>query len=345
MRQKNIDQIKRIIEAIEIQPDRKLFYLHQEFNAYGNYGSAEPVSNDMLQQNLQALIYANFYCRGEGHLNNSNDLEVASDESRRKEFTNALREANASEDRWDYGWQIESPDASGAFHGRKGNHVRQIYPGEFIREYFSRKSPQKHEPVRIWIRRESDEPSDSFYYAFGNTLTEDDHLMLVRFYFNVLPEGAAFLLKSITSSFNYYLIPFQFKCLNDPVLYSRSDTAVLYLNKRYITLAFSILAEMYHRLRPYFQSFVPMFTKKIADGFGFAENPSDPGESFGTNRSRIIANSIVRAFNDQIRRDQWLDSVTKAIEASGYSLDDFHLNPGSHFPYHFHHLNSYEYAF
>lgn len=344
---KNTDHIKTIIEAITIQPDRKLLHLQKEFNAYSGYGEQETISNDMLLHNLQSLIYTTYYCRGEegtAHMTVHDATDLKDEDGRRDAFRAELREANTSSEGWDHGWDVETINSAPPYHARKGNHTRQLYPGEFIKEFYSHHDPRQSERVKIWMRRASDDAADAFYYAFGNSLAEDDNQVLIRFYFNIIPQGAGALMKSITTSFNHYFIPFQYKCLNDPDLYTRRDAAVLYINRRYTTIAFSILSGLYSSLHHYFKAGTPLFTKKIANGFAFAENPVNPQESFGTSRARLIASSIVRAFNDNIPPDEWAEVVMRRIEETGYSLENFHLNPGSHFPYHFHDLTTYQYA-
>jgi hypothetical protein len=342
MDQKNIDPIRAIIDAIDIQPDRKLFHFGKELNVYGETPS---VSNDMLQYNLQTLIYGHYYCRGEYSSYPEERKEVSpSDDSIRQNFVTQLQTANTSVSCWDYGWTVESSHSPGTFQGRKGNHMRILNPGEFIKDQFYHGALQPGELVRIWLPKESDGSSDSFYFAYGNCVTEDDHESLIRFYFNLVPEGAALLVNLITTTFNRYHIPFQFKCLNDPALYSRSDTAVLYLNKRYVSLCYPLLKGIHENLQPYFRRLTPLFTRRIDDGFAFAESPRHPGESFGTNRSRLIAAGIVHAFNEQSPKDQWVRCVTETIETNGYSLDHFHLNPGSRYPYPFEEQKTYRYA-
>jgi hypothetical protein len=179
------------------------------------------------------------------------------------------------------------------------------------------------------------EKKDIFYFVFGETLTENQPGWVVRFYFNIHPKGSPHLIAALCRAFNRYGIPFEFKCLNRPDLYTRTDAAVLYLDNRYYTIGLALLGGIYRELQAYFQAACPLFTRKIAPGFGFAENPLNPQESFGTSRSRLIARSLAAAFNEGLDKQLWKESVLSAIGRDGYELQTFYLNPGSHYSYHF----------
>lgn len=331
MEEQNIQIIGNILNAIEIGKDRRLYFEGKEYNSFGD----GEISNEMLSHNLQQLIYKEFYMADRERSNGKevgphNDPPTPPDD-----FLQRLRTANSSRERWDRGWMVDSIDMNGSLHVKKGNFSRHAYSGEFIKESFAHRSTEKNDSLKLLVRNEHWEKDDVFYFVFGETLAEDQYEWLARFYFNLAPEGSPPLIRAICRGFNRYFIPFQFKCLNHPHLYSRTDAAVLYFDRRYFTIGYEILSGIYRALARQFRSACPLFTLRIAPGFAFAENPPDPAESFGSSRSRLIARAVVAAFNEARDKQTWIQAVSGTIRQNGYDLNSFYLNPGSHYPYHF----------
>jgi hypothetical protein len=74
---------------------------------------------------------------------------------------------------------------------------------------------------------------------------------------------------------------------------------------------------------------VPLFTKKLRNGVGLAEEPNT-GESFGMHRCRLTAEGIVEAW---YRGDQTIQGRMQAVNArfafNNLKLEKPYLNPGS----------------
>jgi hypothetical protein len=154
-------------------------------------------------------------------------------------------------------------------------------------------------------------------------------MSLVRFYWHVSAAGAAPLVAGLTQALNRFAIPFRFKCLSMAQLYDRTDPAVLYLAKRYYRIAAEVLPAAYKAVHPFLLADTPLFSKPLAAGLGFAENPKS-GESFGMNRCRLAAEAICNAHARGIdAADARLSDIAAAFEAAGLSLDRPYLNPGS----------------
>lgn len=344
----NRDSIHRIIDTVEIDPDRRLFHQQVPFSLY------EPghVSTEMLFNNLQQLIYTRFYSANQaGHGDSQAPAEIghrhaeapsvvghreaAAHSEAAGAFVRRLREANTSKERWDRHWSIAGISPQGNFHVIKGNYARIAYSGEFIKEDFSQRHPQANDRIKLLARKEYFHDQQSFYFVFGQSMAEAQQEWLCRFYFNITPEGAAGLVAAISGMFNRYSIPFEFKCLSKPEDYTRTDAAVLYLENRYFPIGLQLLRSIYSDLSGYFRDACPLFTKKLAPGFAFAENPYSSGESFGTSRCGLIAKSILKAYDQGMRKDHWPEAVTTLIENEGFKLAAFYLNPDSHYPYRF----------
>src|SRR5262245_55857332 len=94
-----------------------------------------------------------------------------------------------------------------------------------------------------------------------------------------------------TSLLNASRVPFRIKVLRDPAAYRRADAGVLFLRRhdraRIDPLIARITAAVAEGLRPE----VPLFTKRLADGLGFAEDPAG-SLSFGQHRCRLVAEAL-----------------------------------------------------
>jgi len=248
-----------------------------------------------------------------------------------------LSRHNQAREDFDAGWVIEQVDMQGAITAGKGNYKRIVLPGEFLNESSFQQKPFPNTAIRIYARKEHASVHTGFYYLFGTTIAEDNPSMLVRLYFNVKPEGSAGLVGELSALFNKYSIPFSFKCLHHPSLYTRADAAVLYFDKRYSDIIFRLLPAIYSRHSKWFNEDTPLFTRRIARGLAFAENPFHQQESFGTHISKMITQGMLHCFNQEIPKKAWAAEVISNIkERHGYrDIETLYLNPGSVYPYHF----------
>ena len=82
----------------------------------------------------------------------------------------------------------------------------------------------------------------------------------------------------------------------------------------------SVYVDIANRLRPD----APLFTKELAAGLGFAE---DPGGSFGEHRCRILAHCLLRCRAQTVA--ERLQAVEEAFRERGLSLAHSWLNAGS----------------
>jgi hypothetical protein len=179
--------------------------------------------------------------------------------------------------------------------------------------------------VSVFIAPGSAELQPGYYYSFGETLSEfEANEQVVRFFWNVTSDGAPRLMQSVTGKFNRFQIPFRFKCASRASDYPRRDAAVLYLHSRYYPIAALVVEAVHAQLSPWLRPGTPLFAKRLADGLAFAE---DPGESFGENRSKILAAAMVATRGKS--SDERKAEVRRAFEARGLSLDRPWLNPGS----------------
>jgi type III HopA1-like effector protein len=324
-----LDDIQQIVELVGIEADDKLSFRGEPYEGY-DYPEASAEAG--LFHNLSNLLYSACYTRSNAKQQNS----ISNDEV--DSFLPTLSEANASTEHYDCNWIVEEIEQTGNILVRKGGYKRHTFAGDFIREHFGQGPLQRGESVNIRVLPEYGtelETAEAFYFVFGETLLESNNSTVVRLYFNLIPKGANALVALISNKLNRYNIPFQFKCLNRPTLYTRCDSAVLYFDKRYFDIVGDIMAENYSSLKKWLNVEVPMFTRILVPGIGFAENPFSASESFGTNRCKIIAQAIVNAWKDKQPKDNWLDYILKNIQKNYLLPEALYLNPNSKYPYHF----------
>ncbi|MBC7776574.1 MAG: hypothetical protein H7246_14160 [Phycisphaerae bacterium] len=328
-----LDDLQNIVASVDISADGQLSF---QGKPYQGYSFPEASVEAGLFHNLNNLLYSACYTRSSG---GESGYVAAEDNS----FLAQLRAANASAERYDCGWTVEEIEQTGNILVRKGGNKRHTYAGDFIREHFGHGPLQRGEQVNIRVMPEygaEPESHDVFYHVFGETLLDNNNSAIVRLYFNLGPEGAAPLITLISNQLNAYKVPFQFKCLNHPSLFTRSDSAVLYLDKRYFEIVSELLSKGYAGLKQWLKPTLPMFTKILAPGIGFAENPFSANESFGTSRCKIIAQGIVDAWKDKQPKDQWIGFILKNIQKNFLLPEAMYLNPNSKYPYHFPHFEN-----
>ena len=137
------------------------------------------------------------------------------------------------------------------------------------------------------------------------------------------------MIELLTKNLNQYYIPFVFKCLNNPALFTRSDAAVLYVSKPYYAITATILASVYLQIKNELNPEIPGFTKELNPGLGLAEDPGN-GESFGMSRCGIIAQGITAAYQSGLATNEnTLYHIRKAFEGRGIQPGTLFLNAGS----------------
>jgi hypothetical protein len=80
---------------------------------------------------------------------------------------------------------------------------------------------------------------------------------------------------------------------------------------------------------------VPLFSKYLLPGLGFAEDPGN-GESFGMNRCRLLAEAVCRAHaSGEPSALARMAAVREVFGENGLALAAPYLNPGSRDDYPF----------
>jgi len=135
--------------------------------------------------------------------------------------------------------------------------------------------------------------------------------------------------------FNHYSVPFMFKCLNHPLLYTRADSAVLYLEKNRFAIASRLLLQLIKKHSKAFAPTTPLFTKPLAKGVSFAEDPGN-GKSFGMSWCELLAEGAVKFYETSASNATKKESlILELIKKNGLLLEAPHMKANSFYPYNF----------
>lgn len=311
--------IIELINDIEISRANQVLFRHQTFINSFNFSSEHTITE------IQNLFYRFFFLKKTLPQSNFEGNKV---------FYSKLIKSNFSKDKFHKYWIIEHINIDGSIIVTNKDKRLSVQPGHYILTQNSA-SPQLLDSVMLYKNSEEYSDNDFFYHVFGEQLDENFYEAMVRFYFNLYPEGALKIISILTKKLNKLKIPFHFKCLKNSEDYTRADSGVLYLDKRYFIDFKPVLKEIINETKSYLKTETPLFTLKLHDGIGFAENPPNPNESFGMSRCRLIAEGIWQAHENKLPKSEWLNSICSYIKNQGYDLEKFYLNPNSRFPYDF----------
>lgn len=296
-------EIKQIVDAVQVHSPtqysingqlRNIPQLQQPFaspsvKTADTHAMEEPRGAQMLMPYLENELYSKFYIKPtEG--NNSNTYIWQA-----RDFMNELSRANNGTGTWESGWKIVSVEDSGRIKVTKDNIIfwvdmtgiltkkKNIRPGDFC---------------RIRIAKEMRQLVPGFYMAIGNgdiNNQRDTMKNLVRLYWNLTSEIAPTYMRLVTERLNAGSLPFRTKVLSDPRSYTRADAGVLYIEKVYFTRIRNAVNDIYNQIKDHLKPEVPMFTKRLYDGLGLAEDPGN-GMSFGMSRCKILAKSLCNCY-------------------------------------------------
>ena len=281
--------------------------------------------------NLETRLYADFYCHGFARPT----VQEAADPLVRgmTPFVEVLSGANRGSGYREDGWEVRAIEDGKVVVRRDGLEL-WVRPEDCLAEQGSPIGPG----MRLSLRFPKDllGISPGFYMALGDErLTSDTPQDLVRFYFNITGAGAVQFVQTATSLLNSAHLPFKLKVLNDPARFTRCDAAVVYVRKSNYGAASEMLARIYPRVSTSLRPVTPAFTKPLAPGVGFAEDPGG-GESFGLHRCRLLADGMIRAYEQGKKSvNERLEAVVDRFAEEGISVEKPFLNPNSTDDYEF----------
>jgi hypothetical protein len=306
---------------------------HQPLQHFGQNSGDDGQARLNLQNRLAQVLYSTYYCTGR-----TDAPELASTvlppAAAREQSMARLSAANQTADGFDPAWTVYSVDGHGTAFVSKNGYLRQLVPGQWEFANPAETNLQVGAVVKLKMSREDKAMQPVFYHVRGRELVSQQ-AEFVRVYFHTTFTGAEQLVRGITGTFNRYRLPFLFKCLNHPDLFTRTDSAVLYVSKFDFRLAARLLQPILNEMQPELQATVPLFTRELRPGVSFSEDPGS-GQSFGMNRCSLLAEALLSAHYKQLDSPEGqLAEIRRLLTKNG--LDEQHLyrNPNSHLPYDF----------
>jgi hypothetical protein len=238
----------------------------------------------------------------------------------------SLRAISASSAHWDGGWLPVGPPEPGGRFIMKGDALRWAPAGECL------VASSGGAPGRCWllVRHDARELMPGFHFLFGRTPGDAaDEFRPVRFYLHSRASTAAAVGATIADLLDAFGVPFRYKTLDFAAGYDRTDPSVLYVAARHAVMVERLLRHAFSETPGrWLDASVPLFTRRVADGIGFAVDPGN-GESFGTDRCRIVAEGILDAWRagEASEAGRWA-AVEDRFAALGVSLDRPYLGAG-----------------
>lgn len=285
---------------------------------------ARPSAEGYLLEPLTAGVYQYLYAHPDGNGEAAFQPGAPDDDLIRE-----LDRANQVQSSDQEGWQIQAMLDGGAILARRQGMVRKVPAGQYV-------CAENHFPLRVGseIRvihlRGTWRAQPGFYHVFGaDSCDIAEALHLVRLYFNVRLDQAAPFTRVLTGVLDRYRIAFNFKIATRIYDFSRVDTAVLYIPQRMFAPLMQVLRGVLPELLPMLDAQTPYFTRKIAPGIGFAEEPETKG-SFGSVRSALVARALLASRDgESICPAQFHANFLSEVAAAGLDPKALHLRAGS----------------
>lgn len=337
MKEQILAEMRRIIRAIIIHSETSFSFAGQvivQSDITAQYMQSLYPSQNQLVTRLQQKIYGSCYCQrftGSGR-----EERINTPQTPENGFMQTLSDANSSHERWDAGWQIYQALPSGQVLAHKYGLTRVLWPGEFVALDGMGMAPRAGANISLFVARESRTMQPGFYFAFGETITDQqDDSWIVRFYWNIKESAAPMLIRLITQKLNRFQVPFRLKCLSFSSQFNRADACVLFVSKRYAKLVSELLVGIQQEVQASLKPETPLFTRQLARGLGLAEDPGN-GESFGMSRCRMFAEGLWSAYQQGLHSEEArLQVVVQQFEKHGIDLQYPYLNTGSKDEYKF----------
>jgi hypothetical protein len=230
-------------------------------------------------------------------------------------FIADLSQANHGTGVWETGWQFKGEEA-----GTDRMIVRKNELNFWVEK--ERVRLTDNNGCMVKAEKECRLLNAHFYYAYGNTdktlIAAYEHQSL-RFYWNICAPAAITYIDAVTDILNIRNIPFTTKVLSDAAAYTRSDAAVLYIDRSQLDEVLPLIPLIYEQVKAGIKAAAPLFVRQLLPGVGFAEDPSN-GMSFGISRSKLIAETLYTCLQEGISgHAQWEEQLEEAFEQTGIS--------------------------
>jgi len=314
--------LEQIVRGVRLDRNGRLFWFGHLLSSpswWERRHRLAGATSARLHRHLQWKLYNDVYTTGDA---GAPRWRVSSNlEENAQEFQARLAEANHGRGYPIWARYVERSDAAKLIVDHEGIRYR-AGPADF------KDLPDERKPGDLLCLRAAkgtSRYSPGFYLAFGDTRPASARSNLIRFYWNLTPEGAPALLAEVTKGLNALNLPFQVKTLLDPRSYTRADSAVLYLEHEHVREASPVIHSAMRRVETELRPAVPAFTRPIARGVAWAEDPGN-GESFGVHRTSLIAEALLTAHEQGKSTDRArLDAIETRFASEGIDIQNLHL--------------------
>lgn len=315
------DAIKRLVEACDITPDGAISVAGKRYFEPAP-GASEAQTTDNLATCIYHLAYVQSTAPGSAPAAGRSDIKLSG----------IIRQANAGKTAMAPDWTLVELLPDNAVLASRHGKTRRFQAGQYL-------AIDGEFPLTpgtgLLVRHinGSDKLQHGFHYCFGDGHQDpNDKSPMVRLYWNVRVAQVSAFTSLLTTALNRYQIPFNFKITNQVADFDRADNAVLYVGERWFRIVTLALEPVLPQLLRTLDEHVPLFTKRLAHGIGFAEDPGN-GESFGHSRSKLVAAAIIAAQAARLDRKLAIDDVEARfgalVVAAGLDPAALYLNPGS----------------
>jgi HopA1 effector protein family len=315
------DQLAAVADAVEILSRTRYSWLGDASAALEPHverGLSDADARGYLAYALQHRLYADFYCLGgPGRSSGRHSANAMRGEP---DLVEALSAVNSGAGPWEGGWTLRTEEGDAAV-VESGGLALTAGPGEWRR-------PGAGDAVDVRYPKELLRLSPGFYMALGDVALEPS-ADLLRLYWNIDAPGAVVFVQAATRVVNERALPARLKVVNDPAMFERCDTAVVYLERSRPAEALQVAEELHAIAEPHLAQAVPALTRALAPGLGLAEDPGG-GQSFGLHRCGLIADGLLRAHERGLTEpDDRVDAVAERLREEGIDPDAPHLTRGS----------------
>jgi HopA1 effector protein family len=265
---------------------------------------------------LQMQVYSKIYSRS-GTATMGDDL------------TPQLSAANCGAERWEDGWSVVAGVPGGMLTATRDDLTANLLPNQYVTPDGGSLPPGTR--LVALMAKEAPRWQEGFYYALSE-VPIDARLesRQMRVYFHIAEDGAVPLVAAISELLNAWRVPFRFKVLNRSGMFVRADAAVLFAPKRYAPVIGRLLPRIIERVKPHLREETPLMALRVARGVAIAEDPATAGDSFGTHRSRLVAQAVYNAYQRGTQvADARLAALEELFRANGLELERPYLNAGS----------------
>lgn len=236
-------------------------------------------------------------------------------------------------------WRVDGVTRNQTAIIRKASEKRLAAAGDYIFSSSGRKNYdqaiEKSNNARLKLyypkfslRGNDAKPDSNDLWVFSRLKIRQDYPNWVRFYFHLKKpsEGVNFMIQEMTKRLNARRIPFEIKFRNNFSSYYRTDVAILFIHRQHFFAAIDSIAVVYNLLKKEgcLGKETPKFTKYLAKGLAFGENPPVLTESFGNYRAKIIAEILEKNWKNQ---NSWLSIVKQELQKKGFNTFELYRNP------------------